>query len=113
MLKKRNVLQKGGGRKNMHRDLVESTNRYCDRCDKNFSSIPGWKLHMQKHTGQWAFWCDKCQKGFSVRCNYEAHVAKDEGRTFQCDLCDKRFKSKRGLQMHYTVHKPENNLDSI
>ena len=77
----------------MKSDFVSSSDRHCESCDKRFASPSGWKLHMQKHTGQWAFWCDKCWKGFSVRCNYEAHTAKHEGRTFPCDLCDKSFQS--------------------
>ena len=69
-----------------------------------FKMRAGLNMHMQSHTGKWAFWCDACQRGFAVKCNYSAHMAKHEGRTFPCELCTKRFGTKFGLKQHQSEH---------
>ena len=86
------------------KDQLSTTGQVCKHCGKSFISKAGLNMHMQSHTGHWAFWCDKCQKGFSVKCNYTAHMAKHEGRTFPCDMCEKRFMCKRSLQRHYSQY---------
>ena len=81
------------------------TGRYqCPRCEKTYSGKSGLSQHYQIHVGKFNYWCDLCAKGFIIKCNYEAHVAKHEGRTFPCDFCVKRFKSKEGLRKHYPEH---------
>ncbi len=85
----------------------------CPECSKCFRGNSGLRLHMQSHTGQFSFWCDECQRGFSVKGNYKHHMAKHEGRTFPCDLCNKRFQSKLGLQKHQQKLHPHISMSYI
>ena len=93
-------------RANMKRTFTTCSNNitgkyHCPRCDKIYSGKSGLQMHYQKHLGNYNYWCGECARGFAVKCHYEAHVAKHEGRTFPCDLCEKRFKVKSSLQVHY------------
>ena len=76
----------------------------CSKCSKVFKTRAGLNMHMQSHTGKWAFRCDACQRGFAVKCNYSAHMANHEGRTFPCELCIERFGTKFGLKQHQSEH---------
>ena len=82
----------------------DETKLNCGRCSKMFRTYAGLKMHMQSHTGKWAFWCEMCKRGFTVKCNYVAHMAKHEGKTFPCDFCTKRFGTKFGLKQHQSEH---------
>ena len=69
----------------------------CPRCQKTYSGKSGLSQHYQIHVGMFKYWCDSCRKGFTFKSLYMDHVAKHEGRTFPCDLCDKRLAARMVL----------------
>ncbi len=72
----------------------------CEICHRSYNSSAGLNVHMQKHTGKFAYYCGQCQKGFTCKGNYDYHMAKHTGVDFPCNRCTKRFKSQQGLQSH-------------
>ena len=76
----------------------------CTQCSKTFSSSPGLSHHRKIHSPP-EFKCDFCPKLFKFRWNRDIHMNIHTGaKTFNCDLCNKRFNSASGLVRHKKSH---------
>ena len=53
---------------------IDKARRTCNKCNKTFNSINGFKYHMSRHTGQYDYWCEKCLKGFNLKNRFDKHM---------------------------------------
>jgi len=80
----------------------------CDECSKVFPTESGLKQHKRKHTGEQTetlFSCTDCAKSFVKKSNLKTHIrSAHEGVTFDCDVCNSKFKHKHTLGKHKRKH---------
>lgn len=72
----------------------------CSTCDKEFKSYTGLKHHNDIVHCKNTYKCRKCDNIFSQRLSLARHVATEH--KIYCDICDKKFKNSRGLNIHKT-----------
>ncbi|KAM7353173.1 uncharacterized protein ACRADG_005375 [Cochliomyia hominivorax] len=98
----------------------------CPLCDKSFRK-QSLRFHLQNHTKEKPLKCDFCNTSFSRPNNLKDHiknihgernknarksaeislnikVEQKEDKIFPCNSCDKTFKSKHSMKMHYLTH---------
>eukprot|EP00041_Stephanoeca_diplocostata_P013585 m.238608 g.238608 ORF g.238608 m.238608 type:complete len:489 (-) comp19392_c0_seq1:525-1991(-) len=75
-------------------------------CGKEFTQRGSYCRHMRSHSDDApTFTCEKCDKKFKQRSNYTLHLkSHGEGKPFKCAVCQKCFKSERGLDKHRLTH---------
>ncbi|XP_030751132.1 RE1-silencing transcription factor B-like isoform X2 [Sitophilus oryzae] len=98
----------------------------CAHCDKPYISKQGLKHHIEdnhidsrkkKSQGK-VYKCAICDYETLCRSNLErhnnVHLAPEERQMFACELCDKKCRSKKGLQYHLkNAHVDFRNADCI
>ncbi|XP_066246590.1 zinc finger protein OZF-like [Euwallacea similis] len=74
----------------------------CDICSKKFKLRYLLEHHKRTHTGVQPYTCSKCTKTFTrsdgLRMHLQTHI--ESKTTFQCQLCERLFKTKRGAKRH-------------
>lgn len=75
----------------------------CDQCNKNFTSIKAWMIHIEIHK-QKPFWCLSCAKGFRDEVSLDKHLQGHSLKQHNCDVCCKTFRSYARLMCHYNTH---------
>ncbi|XP_063538303.1 zinc finger protein 836-like isoform X1 [Cydia strobilella] len=80
-------------------------NIQCEVCQaETFSKIDRYKAHLREHAKLTIYKCTFCDKSFSDSSNFSKHK-KIHGTTYlQCDLCGRKFNSKRMLIQHMEYH---------
>ncbi|KAM4567078.1 uncharacterized protein PAE49_010531 isoform 1-T1 [Odontesthes bonariensis] len=79
----------------------------CEVCNKSFNRQFHLRKHMNTHKEQRPFSCDQCPRKFRNTATFEYHLLRHEElkyATFECQLCEKSFKTKRCLKTHQLVH---------
>ncbi|XP_058828726.1 zinc finger protein 558-like [Topomyia yanbarensis] len=80
---------------------------YINCCNKKIFKKCWMVEHLQVHLNPDAFHCVLCKKSYSSSRVLKDHIkevhATDEKRLLQCDVCLKRFASKRHLNAHSTM----------
>ncbi|KAJ8048070.1 hypothetical protein HOLleu_00238 [Holothuria leucospilota] len=83
----------------------------CHHCDKSYRSKGKLARHEKSHvTLQASLDCDICGKTLSSLGNLQrhkrlSHTSRDNSsRSFKCQFCDKRFKSKQSRKEHEDIH---------
>ncbi|XP_033726162.1 zinc finger protein 26-like isoform X2 [Pecten maximus] len=82
--------------------------------NKTFKCKQNGNHHLNAHTNEVHqsmanFDCKHCGMNFRNENSYKEHFAKEhgEGNPFQCELCDRDFKSRLGLKLHMMGHTGE------
>lgn len=81
-------------------------NIQCEVCQADtFTKIDKYKAHLREHAKLTLYKCTFCDKSFSDSSNFSKHK-KIHGTTYlQCDLCHRKFNSKKMITQHMEYHK--------
>ena len=92
----------------------ESVRPRCHDCGKSFSRKCKLQLHFESfHSGKVEkrernFVCLQCGKKFFTGCSLEAHerthLSYEKKNRFQCDKCERRYRSLEVLRQHMDAH---------
>lgn len=79
----------------------------CDMCGRGFMEKYSLKEHIKKEHGE-GITCETCQKTFHseyyLKIHQETHKPDYEMRNYVCDLCNRRFLSRKMLRQHLLKH---------
>lgn len=81
----------------------------CDQCNKDFTSIKSWMIHIENHKEK-PFWCLSCAKGFRDEVSLDKHLqghnlnTHSRAKPYQCSLCGKSFAHPENLVSHKKKH---------
>ncbi len=90
----------------------------CNACPLEFETLRGLNIHVKlKHSddqGEATIMCKFCRICLKTKSQYEAHVKRyhpyrnlDEFikiKPFECEQCQRRFRNKKNLSNHLTIH---------
>ncbi|GBP33057.1 Zinc finger protein 91 [Eumeta japonica] len=77
---------------------------HCVLCDRKYEEFKLLNQHMNVHFQN--FICEQCGAGFMTPERLKTHAFSHETGSFQCDACDKIFRSMNAKNEHYaSVHK--------
>ncbi|XP_066923143.1 zinc finger protein 665-like [Clytia hemisphaerica] len=77
----------------------------CEVCQKRFSRKAHLKRHMDVHRNEPKLVCVFCKESFPDRASYKTHLLTHTGsKPFFCSICEKRFGAKSYLQQHLLTH---------
>lgn len=81
----------------------------CKLCGKYFPDAITFKRHDRVHRNGRIYVCPQCGKGFVYRFALSKHVQMVHGKVkpFICQLCNKRFFTKRDVDIHIRIHTGE------
>lgn len=80
----------------------------CDKCERSYTQKNNLNRHKQNHhENPGSFICGICDKAFNRKDLLDRHMGRHtENRGVQCSECEKRFKTKSGLNAHVNgVHR--------
>ncbi|XP_058502989.1 zinc finger protein 99 isoform X2 [Solea solea] len=75
----------------------------CDKCNRDFSSIKSWMIHIDMHKEK-LFWCLSCAKSFKNEESLDKHLQRHSFRQHKCDICHESFHSSSQLRNHFNTH---------
>jgi len=91
-----------------HKRCVHSNRKpyYCPFCGMLFSTSDYLKCHVRVHTDAKRYSCRHCSDRFRWHHQLKRHLLKshNEGTWFTCDVCEKKFVTRRQLQLHSFRH---------
>jgi stress-induced morphogen len=79
----------------------------CDLCPKSYSSKQRIKVHLDATHTEQSFKCNKCDFTTKRKPNLNIHKRRrhSSAKPFSCQICEKKFKTKRYVKQHQIVHK--------
>ncbi|KRX60671.1 Myoneurin [Trichinella sp. T9] len=81
------------------------TNRFCQLCNKQFSTSYQYKMHMNIHLGIKPFVCEICGSRFNNVGTRHNHMRRHSNASpFACPLCEKTFAWELSLKEHLQSH---------
>ncbi|KRY36326.1 Transcription factor btd [Trichinella spiralis] len=81
------------------------TNRFCQSCNKQFSTSYQYKMHMNIHLGIRPFVCEICGSRFNNEGAKHNHMRRHSNASpFACPLCEKTFVWELSLKQHLQSH---------
>ncbi|KRZ55572.1 Myoneurin [Trichinella nativa] len=101
------------GHKKFHRRILfehrthfsMETNRFCQLCNKQFSTSYQYKMHMNIHLGIKPFVCEICGSRFNNVGTRHNHMRRHSNASpFACPLCEKTFAWELSLKEHLQSH---------
>ena len=73
-------------------------------CDKRYSILSRYQVHIRTHEGKKPFICQICNKSFNEKGNLKTHLRfHSELRPFQCPQCNKSYKTNGHLKDHIEI----------
>ena len=76
----------------------------CPECGKTFSSMCGYRIHINSHRGIYPFKCDVCNKGFTTARARKEHLTHHTNICyFACAVCSETFPTEYRMKMHVSV----------
>ena len=73
-------------------------------CDKRYSILSRYQVHIRTHEGKKPFICQICNKSFNEKGNLKTHLRfHSELRPFQCPHCNKSYKTNGHLKDHIEI----------
>ncbi|XP_017771433.1 PREDICTED: zinc finger protein 236-like [Nicrophorus vespilloides] len=79
----------------------------CSICEKTFSKVTQYRVHMQEHRNMKKFKCDQCSESYNIEDNYKIHMALHNKGPPSCPLCDRKFQRLASLKAHLHTHQIE------
>lgn len=81
----------------------------CAECGKKFSQKIVFTRHAFACKNERSFKCSVCGSGFNYRTNMARHmqIMHTDEKRYLCNICAKRFKTKKGLSQHEITHSAE------
>ncbi|XP_034839153.2 zinc finger protein 723-like [Maniola hyperantus] len=77
----------------------------CVVCQRQtFSRITEYKAHLREHAKLTTYKCTSCGKIFSDASNFSKHKKVHDNQRFQCDICLRKFNTKKTLIAHIVYH---------
>ena len=93
-------------------DLVTLTKltKFCNQCDKSFSSQHGFDYHMMVHNGEKDYICSQCHKAFILAGQLKRHIQTVHklDTPYQCNACNQEFSELHNLRAHTKRRHTEN-----
>ena len=78
----------------------------CNQCDKCYSNLHSFKVHMNIHRSKYK--CPECGKGSQSKQVLAVHRRRHSGeKPFECTVCSKRFSALGDLRKHSRIHSGE------
>ena len=79
----------------------------CEHCDKMFKSEKHLRAHIRDQHDEKKIVCDLCGQRFSLKHKHDEHfrIHHSEERSFNCEYCDYKGKTKKFLDSHMLCHK--------
>ncbi|XP_062538529.1 zinc finger protein 2-like [Armigeres subalbatus] len=80
----------------------------CSVCDQGFTQQKSLTFHMRRHTNEKPFVCPHCSYAFRQKDGLKRHLlvkhSANDAKMFDCDLCEKSFKTKYAMTVHRKRH---------
>lgn len=78
----------------------------CEVCHfEHFTKLDKYKAHLREHAKLTLYKCTFCDKSFSDSSNFSKHK-KIHGESYlKCDLCHRKFNSKKMIALHMEYHR--------
>ncbi len=96
---------------NEHDVKMEKKVHACDECEKTFPYPNKLKLHKEsRHSKAPRHKCDICDSAFHAFNELRKHKATEHKKTFNCQKCEKEFKTRANLNSHLKVHEEQSEV---
>ncbi|XP_028163311.1 zinc finger protein 100-like [Ostrinia furnacalis] len=80
-------------------------NIQCEVCQvETFTKVDRYKAHLREHAKLTLYKCTFCDKSFSDSSNFSKHKKIHGTKYLQCDLCHRKFNSKKMITLHMEYH---------
>ncbi|XP_044729642.1 zinc finger protein 883-like [Chrysoperla carnea] len=76
----------------------------CDQCGKVFKDKYRLSQHLSSHIDGLKFTCDQCPKEFKSLTALKAHKKTHAEKSYECEVCGKKFSLRGQLTVHSTIH---------
>uniref|UniRef100_A0A336MD49 CSON009854 protein n=1 Tax=Culicoides sonorensis TaxID=179676 RepID=A0A336MD49_CULSO len=86
-----------------HLDIHKIERKPCPHCGDLVKNLCS---HMAKHNTGARFQCDKCEKSYKSQQHLQTHAIVHENKIFPCDICGRIFNRPDKVRSHRRIHDP-------